>query len=150
MPFSVFLKKQSPVYIEQELLSISRDAQPRHDLDQSIQEEDDQLLLSFLQYIEDLLKAKENVEFSQVQHLLGKHPIDVRLRLGPAENDPAEQHGAHHCIVSPVVLRFTNSISSREMLGTCCCPCRCNQLYDCPVQWYAWLRRERSKHELRD
>ena len=69
---SSFLKRQSPVYIEQEILSISRDA-PAHQDHDTVAEDDVKLLCTFLHYIEDMLQAREDLEFSQVRHPAALH-----------------------------------------------------------------------------
>ena len=89
------LQKQSPVYVEQEILSISRDPSMAGSI--TADEKDLQLMLSFLSYIEELIKAKEYLEFSQVRiYLRRRRVLDVYV-TGSVEVDFAEEHGMDHC-----------------------------------------------------
>lgn len=61
--FSTFLKKLSPLHLEQEILSMSRDVPLGAEADF---EDDTHRMKTLLEFLEDIMNAKEDFEFSQV------------------------------------------------------------------------------------
>ena len=129
-----FLQKQSPVYIEQEILSISKDLSS---LDGSEADEQDlRLMCVLLQYIEELVKANDCIEFSQVSTRHAPETLAV-CSQGSVEVGSAEEHDLDHCNACPDEDRSTDPDGTEETLGSTSITLGCDQQHDHSVQWDA-------------